>query len=49
MLATVIGLVAGFFGGVTDGILGRLLDVIWAFPVYLLAICLSTVLLTQGI
>ena len=49
VLATVIGLVAGFFGGVTDGILGRLLDVIWAFPVYLLAICLSTVLLTQGI
>jgi peptide/nickel transport system permease protein len=49
VLATVIGLVAGFFGGVTDGILARLLDVIWAFPVYLLAICLSTVLLTQGI
>jgi peptide/nickel transport system permease protein len=48
-LATVIGLVAGFFGGVTDGFLSRLLDVIWAFPVYLLAICLSTVLLTQGI
>lgn len=49
VLATVIGLVAGFFGGVTDGVLSRLLDVIWAFPVYLLAICLSTVLLTQGI
>lgn len=49
LLATVIGLTAGFFGGVTDGILSRLLDVIWAFPVYLLAICLSTVLLTQGI
>jgi peptide/nickel transport system permease protein len=45
----VIGLVAGFFGGITDGVLSRLLDVIWAFPVYLLAICLSTVLLTQGI
>jgi peptide/nickel transport system permease protein len=49
VLATVIGLVAGFFGGITDGVLSRLLDVIWAFPVYLLAICLSTVLLTQGI
>jgi peptide/nickel transport system permease protein len=49
LLATVIGLVAGFFGGITDGVLSRLLDVIWAFPVYLLAICLSTVLLTQGI
>jgi len=49
VLATVIGLISGFFGGVTDGVLSRLLDVIWAFPVYLLAICLSTVLLTQGI
>ena len=43
-----IGLVAGFFGGVTDGVLSRLLDVVWAFPVYLLAICLSTVLITGG-
>ena len=48
-LATIIGLVAGFFGGAIDGVLSRLLDVVWAFPVYLLAICLSTVLLTQGI
>ena len=28
-----------------DGVLSRLLDVVWAFPVYLLAISLSTVLL----
>ena len=47
-LGTVIGLVAGFFGGVTDGVLSRLLDVVWAFPVYLFAISLSTVLLTSG-
>ena len=49
VLATVIGLVAGFFGGIVDGVLSRLLDVIWAFPVYLLAISLSTVLLTRGL
>ena len=49
VLATLIGIISGFFGGLTDGVLSRLLDVIWAFPVYLLAICLSTVLLTQGI
>ena len=48
VLATVIGLVAGFFGGVVDGVLSRLLDVVWAFPVYLLAISLSTVLLSRG-
>jgi peptide/nickel transport system permease protein len=29
-------------------VLSRLLDVVWAFPVYLLAISLSTVLLTRG-
>jgi peptide/nickel transport system permease protein len=49
LIATAVGLVAGFFGGWLDGVLSRLLDVVWAFPVYLLAIALSTVLLLQGI
>ena len=49
LLATVIGVLAGYFGGVVDSVLARVLDVIWAFPVYLLAICLSVVLLTSGI
>jgi peptide/nickel transport system permease protein len=48
-IATVLGLLAGYFGGITDGVLSRLFDVVWAFPVYLLAICLSVVLLTSGI
>lgn len=48
-IATLIGLVAGFFGGVVDGVLSRLLDVVWAFPVYLLAISLSTVLIARGV
>ena len=48
MIATVIALIAGFFGGVVDALLSRLMDVIWAFPVYLLAICISTVLLTTA-
>ena len=43
-----LGLVAGFFGGLVDGVLSRLLDVVWAFPVYLLAISLSTVLIARG-
>jgi peptide/nickel transport system permease protein len=47
--ATAFGLAAGFFGGVVDMILSRILDVLWAFPVYLLAISLSIVLITQGI
>lgn len=47
--ATVLGLVAGFFGGATDTVISRILDILWAFPVYLLAISLSIVLITQGI
>jgi peptide/nickel transport system permease protein len=47
--ATILGLAAGFFGGVTDIILSRILDVMWAFPVYLLAISLSIVLIAHGI
>jgi peptide/nickel transport system permease protein len=48
VVATAIGVIAGFAGGWTDGVLSRILDVLWAFPVYLLAICLSVVLLTSG-
>jgi peptide/nickel transport system permease protein len=48
-LATFIGLVAGYFGGVADSILSRILDVLWAFPVYLLAISLSIVLIAHGL
>jgi peptide/nickel transport system permease protein len=47
--ATILGLAAGFFGGLTDIILSRILDVLWAFPVYLLAISLSIVLIAHGI
>lgn len=47
--ATLLGLVAGFYGGLTDAVISRLLDILWAFPVYLLAISLSVVLITQGI
>jgi peptide/nickel transport system permease protein len=48
IIATVVALIAGFFGSATDSLLSRSMDVIWAFPVYLLAICLGTVLLTRS-
>lgn len=48
-LAALVGIVAGYFGGLVDLVLARLLDVLWAFPVYLLAISLSIVLITQGL
>lgn len=47
LLALVLALIAGFFGRAADAILSRLMDLIWAFPVYLLAISLATVLLTK--
>jgi peptide/nickel transport system permease protein len=49
LVATVLGVGAGYFGGVLDAILSRVFDVVWAFPVYLLAISLSVVLLTSGL
>jgi peptide/nickel transport system permease protein len=49
VLATIVAVVAGFFGGFTDGVLSRLMDVLWAFPVYLLAISISIVALTNGL
>ncbi|MCZ3388942.1 MAG: ABC transporter permease [Actinomycetia bacterium] len=45
MLAGLVGVVAGYFGKGVDAVLSRALDVLWAFPVYLLAICLSVVLI----
>jgi peptide/nickel transport system permease protein len=48
LAATVIALIAGFFGGITDSIASRIMDVIWAFPVFLLAICIGTELLTHS-
>ena len=48
VVATIIALIAGYFGGLVDAILSRLMDVIWAFPVYLLAISISTVLLINS-
>ena len=44
-----LGIVCGYFGGVVDAVLSRLLDVLWAFPVYLLAISLSIVMVSSGL
>jgi peptide/nickel transport system permease protein len=49
ILATMIGITAGFLGGFVDMALSRILDVLWAFPVYLLAISLSIVLISRPI
>ena len=46
LIALALALVAGFFRGFSDTLVSRAMDLIWAFPVYLLAISLATVLLT---
>jgi peptide/nickel transport system permease protein len=48
LIALALALLAGFFRGWTDSVLSRVMDLIWAFPVYLLAISLATVLLTKA-
>ncbi len=49
VLATLAGIVAGFFRGAVDGVLARILDLIWAYPVVLLGIALGTSLALGGI
>jgi peptide/nickel transport system permease protein len=49
VLATLVGIVAGFFRGFVDGVLARILDLIWAYPVVLLGIALGTALALGGI
>jgi len=48
-LALVLGLLGGYFRGLTDGIISRFLDLIWSFPVYLLAVALATSLAVHGL
>jgi len=43
-LAAVLGVLAGFLAGPVDAVIAGGLDLLWAFPVTLLAICLSAVL-----
>jgi len=43
-LGTIIGLIAGFWGGVLDSVLMGLMDVMLAFPTIILAIAISAIL-----
>lgn len=48
VLATLVGITAGYFRGAVDGVLARILDLIWAYPVVLLGIALGTSLALGG-
>ena len=49
LLAGAAGLAAGAGGRATDAVLRTGLDLLWAFPVFLLAVCLAAVLATGGL
>ena len=46
--ALVLALLAGHFGGWVDWVISRFFDLIWAFPVFLLAIAIGTALQVNG-
>jgi peptide/nickel transport system permease protein len=46
--AVVLALLAGYYGGWVDWLIARFFDLIWAFPVLLLAIALGTALSING-
>jgi peptide/nickel transport system permease protein len=48
MLALIFALLAGYYGGWADWLISRFFDLIWAFPVLLLAIALGTALSING-
>jgi peptide/nickel transport system permease protein len=49
LLAVIIGVLAGYSRGFVDGLLTRMLDVIWAYPVYILGVALGVSLALGGI
>ena len=49
LLATALGLLAGYYRGWIDTVIARTMDVIWAFPVLLLASSLGIVLAVGGL
>jgi peptide/nickel transport system permease protein len=48
ILALIFALLAGYYGGWADWLISRFFDLIWAFPVLLLAIALGTALSING-
>ena len=49
VLAVVFALLSGYYGGWTDTVISRIMDVIWAFPVVLLSLALGIVLAVGGL
>ena len=48
VIGTVMGITAGYFGGWVDAVIGRLMDLLLAFPQLLFAIAIGTILLQKN-
>ena len=44
LVGSTLGIIAGYFGGITDRVIGRLIDLLLAFPALLLGILVATAL-----
>ena len=49
LCALLLGLVAGYFGGLLDAVIARGLDVLWSFPAILLGVALGVALALGGL
>jgi peptide/nickel transport system permease protein len=49
VLGTILGMIAGYFRGFSDGLISRVMDIIWAYPAVLLGITLATVINVNGL
>lgn len=43
-LGTLLGLIAGYFGGIVDTVIMNVVDAVWSFPTLILALAITTVL-----
>lgn len=44
IIGVLVGLIAGWFGGVTDTLISRVVDILLAFPTFLLALAITAIL-----
>lgn len=49
ILAVILALLSGYLGGFIDTVITRVMDIIWAFPVVILAVALGTALSIGGL
>ena len=49
VLAVLLGLISGYFRGITDGVISRAMDILWAIPALLLGLSLGTIMAVGGI